>query len=157
MLFYENGAKIPMVLNIPSNANRKLNPGSGILYHYELVEQTDWKLGVERIPNYPADLNDVTSSRCNQDQCTFELAYTEYATKDRNKAPTGLTLSFLIPKALVSSGFYPQLVRNPELTLKRQGWSIIGSNQSQRLGFYFDVSELGAGEHNWTFEIQMSN
>jgi hypothetical protein len=148
VFFYDHGAKIPMTLTIPKGATKKLNPGSGLIYHFELMRQNGWTLEASGMPFYNGEETQNGTQWCRNGICRYEMIYHTSTPTER-----GLRLNFEIPELLVQAGFYPQFIERPKDRLKSKGWSIIGPNQDARVGFYFDVSQLTEGEHGWKFDM----
>ena len=154
--FYDDVGHIPMVVQLPVDARKYLNPKSGILY--------SWKLGPDvvvqneslRMPLLDPALNasGVTElAKVGLKNCSGEFCQFSFSASVGDKS---LAMEFEIPVYMVKVGFFPQLVVDVGAQNKEMGWDL--SKQAQignRMALYFEVSGLPMGGHPWDFWLRL--
>ncbi len=148
--FFESSANIPMVMTLPVNAAKRLNPKSGVLYSFQLGDRiTKESLNV----NMPV----LKSNSIFGEYAAEGIAYCgEYCRYDMVLSSSGkrLKLQIAMARHLVEKGFFPWFVSDVEALQKDMGWSLRSDlSMNQRVGIYFEVSRLPKGSHPWDFWI----
>lgn len=157
--FYDDLVVVPMVMHIPKSANEHVNPGSSILYYWDILkghfEQSVHmpnigpKSSLISIENEKKRISEVLRNYCSLGICRFNINYGFGDFKS--------VLDFEIPYHLVKKGFYPQYFsKNP--LVDKDGEIVTELKEIEdgykRQGVYFDYSKLTRGSHRWDFRIK---
>lgn len=146
--FFRSSAHIPMVLTVPKDAEKSLNPKSGILYSFVLDEGVAFG-PQSKMPLFDPKANQTiggTAGFCSGDHCDYTVRFK----KDVQGKTSEFSMDLVLPKTLVERGMYPRYVDDVLSHKKDMGWSFSKKQQSERRsGLYFEVSRLPAGEHAW--------
>jgi hypothetical protein len=160
--FFEDAANLPMLLDVPVNAFERLNPGSGMVFHWQpkdaviLVDDpgtTAPTANTALIKQGWEALAEQGASRCSSDPCVFRLA-------GRLSADQPFTVEMVVPRDLVSRGYYPQWIPNMARFKKDMGWDSDDDDQkamATRAGFYFDVAGLQKGQYKMDYWIRLAD
>jgi hypothetical protein len=156
LLFFRDAVFLPMIMKIPRDAWRYVNPGSGVLYSWfpapgtRLVE--GWiDMPRRRIFKAKGDIKiesrQVAEKHCQADGlCRFRVAV------GRGPDNRIVLMELIVARGMVNGGFFPQYVSDAVPEAGELGWSWSGSNSKRRReGIYFELSQLAKGEHS--FEI----
>jgi len=158
--FYANSGHIPMMVHLPIEAPRHLNPGSGILYSWRLAPDVTFESSQARMPTLvPADVAKGVEHiartgvvHCRASWCRYRFV----ATMNHGGPSRELAMEFELSKDLVSKGFFPQFVPDVASFNKDMGWGIDEWKlKTPRLGLYFEVSGLPAGGSPWDFWLRL--
>lgn len=140
--FFRSSAHIPMVLTVPKNAEKRLNPKSGILYSFVLDDGVRFD-PKSKMPIFDANADQTSGGvdgYCSGDQCEYSVVFV----RDTSE----FSMNLLLPKSLVERGMYPRYVDDVVEGSKSMKWRVPKQNEKRR-GLYFEVSRLPAGEHAW--------
>ena len=158
VLFFERAVFLPMIMKIPRDAWRYVNPGSGVLYSWYPVEGTvqipSWSFMPARSPFKSRDDIRATASQVAAKYCLGDGKCRFRAAVGRGEANRMVSMEVVVSRSMVEAGFFPQYVADARDEAGEFGWSWIryGSDR-RREGLYFELSGLGRGEHG--FEIWM--
>lgn len=155
--FYEDSSHIPMVVNLPVDATKYLNPRSGILYTWRIESGLNADTGLLRMPKLnPAlvekgfhELAKQGLPYCLGEECAYSFVIND---QDRR-----LKMSLLIKRELVERGFFPLFVKNTAVDQDVMGWKVDDEAGSTRMGMYFEVSGLKEGAHPWDFWLGLGD
>lgn len=146
--FYRSNAHIPMVLTVPKDAEKSLNPNSGILYSFVLDEGVTYDRH-SKMPLFESNANQTVGGSvgyCEGDQCSYTVRFKKVV----QGIGSEFSMELLLPKVLVDRGMFPRYVEDVIAHKKDMGWKFSKRQQSERRsGLYFEVSRLPAGEHAW--------
>ena len=153
--FYENSSHIPMMVNIPVDASKYLNPGSGILYTWILsptAQKAPRKLAMPSmnttlIKKGWQELAKEGQKFCVKDVCTFR-----YTVEIAGKT---MSMDLELERKLVARGFFPIYVEDARPYREPMGWNFDIGKDDLRTGMYFEVSGLSAGGHPWDFWLRL--
>lgn len=155
--FFADSGNIPMILYAPTNAKSVLNKPSGLIYVWStepgvsVTSDNMPVLGSRKVANWFADTKaQQLDNRCGADSCQYSVKI-----EQRDQAAA---LRFMIPSKLVARGFFPFFLDDATATAKEFGWDLSKNGDhatSRRQGFYFETSELPAGEHHWDLWYQL--
>ncbi len=153
--FYEDSGRIPMMVNIPVNAQEYLHPGSGILYSWALSPEAEKAPKEIKMP--ALDIKEVKKgykeyaktglANCKGKDCTFT-----YTVDYLNKR---LSMDLVVKKELVEKGFFPVYVDDVLKYADEMGWDLNFPKGTKRPGLYFEVSGLPKGGHPWDFWLRL--
>lgn len=155
--FYEDSSHIPMMVSIPVDASKYLNPGSGILYTWILGPLTQ---GAPRTIQMPAlsvplvkkgwrELAKDGLKFCFKDQCTYKYAV--------DIGGRSLSMDLVLDRKLVARGFFPIYVEDARRHQDAMNWDFEFKPTEVRTGMYFEVSGLQAGGHPWDFWLRLGS
>lgn len=146
--FFRSSAHIPMVLTVPKDAEKSLNPRSGILYSFVLEEGVTFD-PTSKMPLFDPKADQTSGGMagfCDDNSCNYTVRFKQ----DTQGRTSEFSMELLLPKVLVARGMYPRYVEDAVSHKKNMGWSFSKKQQSERRsGLYFEVSRLPAGEHAW--------
>lgn len=153
--FFRESGHIPMMINIPVEANHYLNAKSGILYSWVKSPAALFKSSPQDIPVIDPGLIAQGHKRlgeyglkfCRGSDCRFR-----YHMEVDGKL---LSMDLGIKKELVQRGFFPMYVPDVASFQKDMDWSEKYLNAKDRTGLYFEVSGLEKGGHPWDFWLRL--
>ncbi len=153
--FYQDSGRIPMMVNIPVNAQEYLHPGSGILYSWALSPEAEKAPKEINMP--PLDVAEVRKGHkeyaktglknCKGNDCTFI-----YTVDFRGQR---MSMDIVVKKPLVERGFFPAYVDDILKYQDQMGWDLNFPKGTKRPGLYFEVSGLPKGGHPWDFWLRL--
>ncbi len=158
--FYDDAGHIPMMVHLPVEARRHLNPSSGILYSWALADGVAVDLSKLELPMLDPEqvkkgfkeLSKVGLTRCRGDSCRYRFV----ATAGSDREERELAMEFEIARSLVEKGFFPHFVRDVAEFNGVMNWDINEAKlKSPRIGLYFEVSGLPAGGSPWDFWLRL--
>ena len=150
--FFEKSGHVPMKIDVPVNAWTRLNPGSGILLHWNPgdTRYLDTKsryaipeVAKNRIMKGYLESGKLVKKHCRYGHCRFDL---NSRTKDRF-----LRIQVSIPEKNARRGLVPQYVPDAEVFVKEMGWDAAPRFKSKRIGIFFDNTGLAKGLHDLTY------
>lgn len=154
VLFFKDSIYMPMVIYIPLNARKYLNPLSGLYYTFTkgsdvILDQNNGlpKFDPGIIKRGYRELAEVGISYCRKTMCHFNV--------QGKLGKTHFSLSLNIARSLVASGFFPLLITDVH-KLKQRLDLDISSSSTQRMGIYFETSGLTPGPKEWDFWLRFS-
>lgn len=153
--FYEDSGRIPMMVNIPVNAQEYLHPASGILYSWALSPEAEKApkeinmpaLDVKEVKKGYKEYAKVGLKHCKVTDCTFA-----YSVDFQGRR---MSMDLVVKKALVERGFFPVYVDDIVKYRKDMGWDLSFPPGTKRPGLYFEVSGLPKGGHPWDFWLRL--
>lgn len=154
--FFEDSGHIPMMINLPVDSFRFLNPKSGILYTWTLPRGIDHKGFSIKMPSIDpeitgkgwSELGEIGGKYCSSNICKFSFT--------SSNGVRSLTMKMEIANHLVKKGFFPQFVPDVAQYKDEMDWEIDIENGVHRVGMYFEFSGLPKGGHPWSFWLKMS-
>ncbi len=155
--FFEDSGHIPMMINLPVDSYRYLNPKSGILYTWVLPNEINRNTIKTRMP--PLDVGKIGLGWKNLSQtgmayCRSSLCQYSFGLETAEKS---LTMKMEIKRSLVERGFFPQYVGDVGQFKESMDWDIDLEPGERRLGMYFEFSGLPKGGHPWNFWLKMND
>jgi len=156
--FYRSSANIPAIIDVPVNAPRRLRPGSGMIYSYNL-DSTRLDATGETHPVHVYDAARIRKGwqataelglrTCNRTQtCVYRLG--------GDVAGERFGLEMGIDRSLVERGFFPMLVHDSEQFAIDVGWEKERkTNGPPRTAMYFETSGLPKGKHRMDYWIRV--
>lgn len=146
--FFESGANIPMMIDVPADAHKHLNPGSGSLYSFKLDKaefQMDHPLST--MPNFEGKMLKTGSPeikkaglrRCNGSQCNYKMMG---QVDDRPFA-----LSMTVPRDVVNMGFFPTFVYDVREFKTDLGWKGAEKSGANERAIFFPTHGLSKGQY----------
>ncbi len=153
--FFLDSGHIPMLLNLPVDANKYLHYGSGILYSWK--SSTTAKLGkaevlMPRLDPHLIKLGTKNLAEVGLRFCRGETCMYRYTIDLMGQI---LAMDIGIERSLVEKGFFPFFVEDVSSVRDTMGWSGEGVDAPGRNGMYFEVSGLEKGEHPWDFWLRL--
>jgi hypothetical protein len=153
--FFADSGHIPMLLNLPVDAFRYLNHGSGILYSWMLSPAMRQgskdilmpRLDPQLVKKSTKHLAEVGLRYCQGSECLYR-----YTVDLKGQL---LAMDIGIERRLVEKGFFPFYVEEVQAARDAMDWSGEGVGTSGRSGMYFEVSGLEKGEHPWDFWLRL--
>jgi hypothetical protein len=148
--FFEDSAYIPMVLTLPVNAGKHLHRKSGVLYSFRVPDLVAPEKIVSHMPildpsAFDGNYKGAASGYCS-DLCKFSLTM---PTKT-----SSLTMELALKKDLVDHGLFPWFVSDVSKFQTAMKWKLPSKlNLKNRVGLYFEMSEMPKGSHPWDFWI----
>jgi hypothetical protein len=154
--FFEDAGHIPMMINLPVDSYKYLNPKSGILYTWNIPQGAVDQNFVINMPSIdPAitaqgfkRLGEYGQKYCLEGICSY---FFSFLTGGRT-----LTMKMEITEELVKKGFFPQFVSDVSIYRKAMDWEIELNKGSRNIGMYFEFSGLPKGGHPWSFWLKMT-
>lgn len=154
--FFEDAGHIPMMINLPVDSYKYLNPKSGILYTWIIPQGADHRNFVINMPLIDTKitgqgfrkLGEYGQKYCTEKSCNY---FFSYLTGGRT-----LTMKMEIAQDLVNKGFFPQFVPDVGLYRDDMDWDIELDKKNKHIGMYFEFSGLPKGGHPWSFWLKMS-
>jgi hypothetical protein len=144
-----------MMVNIPVDAYKYLNPGSGILYTWIFSpaaqnaprQVTMPAMNVAEIKKGWESLAKTGLKYCVKDQCTYRYTV--------DVAGKTMSMDLGLERKLVERGFFPIYVQDAKTYREPMGWDFDLAKEESRTGMYFEVSGLSAGGHPWDFWLRL--
>ncbi len=146
--FFESGANIPMMIDVPADANKHLNPGSGSLYSFKL-DQAEFQMDhpASTMPNFEAkllksgapEIKQAGLRRCKGSQCNYKMMGT---VDDRPFA-----LSMTVPRETVEMGFFPTFVYDVREFKHDIGWKGAENSADNERAIFFPTHGLSKGKY----------
>ena len=148
--FYEDSLYMPMSLFSPVEAKEYINKGSGIFYSWQSPASVQWDIEGAEIPRFvkPKEFSQISKKFCNDKYCRFSLS----GKTKQNK----FELNFSIQKNIADLKFYPQLITDFSKINDAFDETITKSSQN-RIGVFFETSQLPKGNHYWDFWIRFDD
>jgi hypothetical protein len=155
--FFEDSGHIPMMINLPVDSFKYLNPKSGILYTWVIPNEIDRNTIVTRMPALDVgktglgwkNLSQMGLAYCRSSLCQYSFGL--------ETAEKSLTMKMEIKRSLVEKGFFPQYVGDVNQFREAMDWDIETEPGVRRLGMYFEFSGLPKGGHPWNFWLKMND
>lgn len=155
--WYQDAANLPMLIDVPVDAPSKLNAGSGMLFNW-----------------LPADsqvfANDPRSTVPHADPATILKGWQAHAARGLAKCSgdpcmyrlvgaigsEAFTIDMIVPRDLVSKGFYPSWSGDLSALKVGNGWESEGDDADKgRVAMYFETSGLPKGKYKMDYWIRM--
>jgi hypothetical protein len=158
--FYKDSANIPMVIHLPVEPEKHLNPSSGIIYSW-ITNQNYLSLNpgknlfelnetnYQKIRKGWKTLSQLGKKTClGSSVCRYRLSM--------SAEDSGFVMDFKIKKSMVEKGFFPLLVKDVPLYSEKMNWDLDLLPQekkpiTKRIGLYFETSGLKKGSYPWDF------
>lgn len=150
--FFVDSAHIPMMINIPVDSAKYLNPGSGILYSW--VPGPTARVIDTRMPTFnSADIQKGWEFLAKEAR-TFcsEMCDFRYGIEIGGKR---LEMDLRFHRQLVERGFFPMYVDDVEKFAPAMGWRLAYPEGQKRSAMYFETSGLPKGSHPWDFWLRL--
>ena len=135
-LFRREQATMPLIFKVPLDSRRILIPGSGALYSWH--ERT-------------AKITD-SAKACNVTACYFSFSG-DLPTAAGSAVQRRFKVQMEVPQNLVAQGFAPELIHDHRDLAATKGWPVVRESNTPRTGIYFEVSGLGKGQYQITYNI----
>jgi len=153
--FFRESGHIPMMINIPVESSKYLNPKSGILYSWQPSANSVYRsapgelpgIDVKKVAEGFKKLGEYGLTFCRGSQCQFKYQI--------DVDGRMLSMDLGIKKELVSRGFFPMYVHDIATFSKDMGWGDTHDRAKGRSGLYFEVSGLPKGGHPWNFWMRL--
>jgi hypothetical protein len=153
--FFRDSGHIPMMINIPVESSKYLNPKSGILYSWQPSAQSVYQSAPGELPGIDVKkvgegfkkLGEYGLTFCRGAECKFK-----YQIDVDGRI---LSMDLGIKKDLVARGFFPMYVHDIATFSKEMGWGETYDKAKGRSGLYFEVSGLPKGGHPWDFWMRL--
>ena len=146
--FFESGANIPMIVDVPADASKHLNPGSGSLYSFKL-DQAEFQMDHPQstMPNFEAKLlksgapevKQAGLRRCKGDQCHYKMM------GKVDERP--FALSMTVRRDAVEMGFFPTFVYDVGEFKSDMGWKGADKSASNERAIFFPTHGLAKGQY----------
>jgi hypothetical protein len=157
--FYGDSANIPMVVDVPVKAPRFLNPGSGLLFSWDMQSaRIDFSHPETRFPS-------VAPSAIKAGGEPFRQVGLSYCTDPRSDLCTfrflGLirdlpfVMDIYVPRIMVENNFFPIWIGDPDEFRKELGWRQAPASPDVG-GIYFENSGLPKGTYKLDYWIKVS-
>lgn len=155
--FFEDSGHIPMMINLPVDSFKYLNPKSGILYTWIVPKEIKHNtiktrmptIDVEKISEGWKNLGPSGLAYCRSAMCQYSF---RVETDEKT-----LIMKMEIKRSLVERGFFPQYVGDVSQFKEAMDWEIDLEPGTKRLGMYFEFSGLPKGGHPWSFWLKMND
>ncbi len=155
--FFRDSVHVPMVINFPVDAFKRLNPGSGILFTWE-IDRNAMKLQSDEasLPKLREDIALAGTSKladygrryCVAGSCRYSLS--------GEIEGFVWSMNFIIPESLVNYGFFPMYVDDTNHAQRSLKWNDAPQDSPNRIGFYLQTTGLPKGEHFYDFWINVA-
>lgn len=156
--FYTDSSHIPMMVNIPVDAHKYLNPASGIIYTWILAPAA---LNAPRRISMPTLNPDEVKkgwkelAKIGLKSCVKEFCSYRYTVDIGGKM---LSMDLGLERKLVERGFFPIYIEDAAKHKEAMGWELEPDSKGDvRTGIYFEVSGLSSGGHPWDFWLRLGN
>lgn len=146
--FFESGANIPMVVDVPADASKHLNPGSGSLYSLKL-DQAEFIMDHPQnsMPQFAPDLLRTGSPdlipaalrRCQGNQCAYKMMGRV------DGRPFALTMT--TSRSVVEMGFFPTFIKDAKEFKTVLGWSGARNTAANERAIFFATHGLAKGTY----------
>ncbi len=152
--FFRDGVYVPMVMNMPIDSREKLHAGSGLIFSWlNPGGESRYLTGPGVFPEVDASLVKAGAAAmaaagkpfCSYRDCTYILRGV--------RGRVHWALKFVVPRTLADYGFFPSYVPSTRTAKVELGWDKKPTDETERVGVYFEVSGLPAGEHHYDFWI----
>ena len=153
--FYEDSGHIPMMVNIPVDSTKYLNPRSGILYSWEVTDLSKRGKTTITMPEVDPDVlgkGYEEAAKVGMEYCKKTSCLYKYTVDIEGKT---LSMDFGIDKDHVRRGFFPFFVPDLKKFNKVMGWGLKDKQMEDRIGMYFEVSGLEEGGYPWDFWLRL--
>lgn len=155
--FFDKVVFMPMVMHLPVDARKWLNPGSGLYYTWAPAPDVtvDWshsklpKFDAGKVKAGPEELAALGKPFCYDHKCRFKLVG-EIATRL-------FALDFNIERRLVEKGFLPLFFSDQQQVENDMGAKVATIQDGKRMGMYFETAGLSQGDHEWEFLIRFAD
>lgn len=153
--FFNDAGHIPMMINIPVNAFDWLNPRSGILYTWVLSDKAQREPHIVKMPRL--NVEEVKKgwshlAKTGLDYCLGADCIYKFGVKVGGRY---LVMNLSLKKKLVEHGFFPIFIDDVAAKKDTMNWKIDTSQETTRMGMYFEVSGLPKGGHPWEFWLKL--
>ncbi|MEZ4742509.1 MAG: hypothetical protein R3B45_08685 [Bdellovibrionota bacterium] len=157
--FYDDSANIPMVMHLPVNPQKYLNPGSGIIYNWVYDDKSTATLG-EKIPVLIKDwvqpmrkdkefIKTIGKNSCSGSSiCRYRFTM--------NTQKNSFSMNFKINKDLVEKGFFPVYIADLSNYNEALNWNLDLDEKKIHSGFFFETSGLEQGSFPWDFWLRLN-
>jgi hypothetical protein len=159
--FFTDSANIPMLVDVPVEARKHLNPGSGMLFDFiEKEARTDIRHPLSTVKKVDPSLikrgyESLASqglTACRGDHCPYRML---------GKLGTqSFMIDITVPRLMVEHGFFPQWVDNVAAFTKAMDWATPSEATvkagASKVGVYFEVSGLPKGRYQVDYWIRMA-
>jgi len=160
VLFFQRSVFLPMIMKIPRDAWKYVNPGSGVLYSWYpvegIVQVPSWAFIPARTPfksrqDLRAIAADIAARHCLGDgKCRFRAAV------GRGEGDRNVSMEVVVNRSMVEAGFFPQYVADARTEVSEFGWSWKNPGSARRReGLFFELSGLSRGEHGFEIWIRV--
>jgi hypothetical protein len=155
--FFEDSVHMPLTINMPVDTSKRTNPGTGMIFSWQVPEGVVWDQKLSTMPVANAEvikkgfkaLGKTGLKNCRGSSCFFSLVGTlkgfQWSTE------------FKIPRRLVQSGFFPMFMADTSKTLVDVGWDKEGQYGENQVGIYYETSGLTKGQHDFDFWIKIGS
>jgi hypothetical protein len=158
--FYGDSANIPMVVDVPVKAPRFLNPGSGLLYSWDIQSaRVDFSHPDTRFPAVSASVIKAGGE-------AFRQIGLQYCTDPKSERCTfrflgqirdlPFVMDIYVPRIMVENSFFPVWVGDPAEFRKELGWRPTPVSPDVA-GVYFENSGLPKGRYQLDYWIKVGN
>ncbi len=156
--FYRNSANIPAVMEVPVDAPRRVNPGSGMLYTYNLgttrlvPDLSNKPMPVfdpKRIKAGWQDIAPIGLGNCSGESCTFRMSGAV------GEMPFGLEIN--VERRLAEKGFFPMYASDAAQFRHELGWTSRKEEGPRLTGIYFETSGLPKGRYKMDYWIRVGS
>jgi hypothetical protein len=146
--FFESGANIPMVIDVPADAHAHLNPGSGSLYSLKLDKaEFDMDHPLSSMPRFEGKLLKSGSSgvkkaglrRCKGNQCNYKMM------GKVNDQP--FALSMTVDREVVEMGFFPSFIYDVKEFKTDMEWKGTNLSTANERAIFFPTHGLSKGKY----------
>ena len=151
--FFENGANLPMLVDVPTDVQSHLNPGSGTLYTLK-VDQARFQLDHPKTTMPKVNSALIKSSiketakaglaNCTNEHCDYRMM--------GKVANDDFAIAMQVPRTIVEMGFYPTFVDDVAAFKEELGWKKTKEADPNEKAIYFETSGLAKGRYtlqNW--------
>jgi hypothetical protein len=146
--FFESGANIPMTVDVPADAHKHLNPGSGSLYSLKL-DQAEFQMDhpLSTMPNFEGKLlksgapevKEAGLRRCKGNLCNYKMM------GKVDERP--FALSMTVPRETVEMGFFPTFVYDVGEFKNDIGWKGGEKSTNNERAIFFPTHGLSKGKY----------
>lgn len=151
--FFENGANLPMIVDVPADAHSHLNPGSGSMYTLK-TDQAKFQLNHPKTTMTKVNSALIKSSvketaKAGLANCTTEHCDYRMMGKVGND---DFAIAMQVPRHVVEMGFYPTFVDDVAAFKEELGWKKAKEADPNEKAIYFETSGLAKGRYtvqNW--------
>lgn len=155
--FFEDSVHLPLTINMPVDATKATNPGTGMYFVWEIPEGIEWDrelstmpaLNPEKIKLGYKELGKLGLKNCRFSYCKFSLVGKLNDFK--------WSTEFNIPQTMVQNGFFPMFMENAGEDLVKLGWDKKDPFKIRNSGVYYDTSGLTKGQHEFDFWIKIGD
>jgi hypothetical protein len=155
--FYADAANIPMLVDVPVDAPRRLHPGSGMLFNFrEREARLDLTHPLSNIKaadpaaikkGYAA-LGAAAAAACRGRVCPYRLV--------GRLGSQSFVIDMAVPRFMVARGFYPQWVPHVGRFAAALDWDEPEDAVAANAGMYYETSGLPKGRYQVDYWIRMA-